>query len=236
MTDDEIREATKTFAKRNKIRLAKELTDPKKFHPEETPISVFMAGSPGAGKTEFSKSLIGDIEAARQCNVVRIDADEIRSQIPGYVGGNAHLFQGATSLIVEKVHDLVLSQSQTFILDGTLSNYEKAMSNIDRSLQKQRKIFIFYIYQKPEIAWKFTEAREATEGRNIPKAAFIEQFIAARDTVGRVRNKLGEELVLFFIRKNFENDAVDYIEIPPGKSVDHYFDRRYTQNELKNLL
>src|SRR5271167_3522052 len=96
MTDDEIREAAKVFAKRNKMRIAKELTDPTKFHPEETPISVFMAGSPGAGKTEFSKSLISDIEEARRCNVVRIDADEIRSRMPGYVGGNAHLFQGAT--------------------------------------------------------------------------------------------------------------------------------------------
>jgi predicted ABC-type ATPase len=236
MTDDEIREAAKVFAKKNKMRLARELTDPAKFHPEETPISVFMAGSPGAGKTEFSKSLIGDIEEARQCNVVRIDADEIRSRMPGYVGGNAHLFQGATSLVVEKVHDFVLHQNQTFILDGTLSNYEKAMSNISRSLERRRKIFIFYIYQKPEIAWKFTEAREATEGRNIPKAAFIDQFVDARDAVGRIRNKLGEELVLFLIKKNFEKDTVEYIEIPPGESVDHHFDHLYTKNELKNLL
>ena len=83
-----------SFAKKHKVRIAKILTDPVKFHPEERPISVFMAGSPGAGKTEFSKSLISIIEEARHCNVVRIDADEVRGHLPGYVGGNAYLFQG----------------------------------------------------------------------------------------------------------------------------------------------
>jgi len=83
MTEDEIRNEGIIYAKRNKMRIARELTNPTKFHPEGEPISVFMAGSPGAGKTEFSKSLINIIEEARHCNVVRIDTDEVRAQLPG---------------------------------------------------------------------------------------------------------------------------------------------------------
>jgi predicted ABC-type ATPase len=237
MTNEEIRNAAINFAKKNKEQIARELTDLAKFHPEDHPISVFMAGSPGAGKTEFSKNLIGDIEKARHCNVVRIDADDIRIRIPGYSGGNSYLFQSAASIIVERIHDFALKQNQTFILDGTLANSGKAWKNIERSLGKNRIIFIFYLYQQPGIAWKFTQAREATEGRNIPRSAFIEQFIGARDVVEELRKKLGEELVLFLVRKNLEKNTVDkVVKIVQGESIDRYLDKRYTKNELETLL
>ena len=236
MNDEEIRAEAIVFAKRNKMSIARALTDPAKFHPEERPISVFMAGSPGAGKTEFSKSLISIIEEARYCNVVRIDTDEIRAVLPGYIGGNAYLFQGAASLIVEKVHDLALRQSQTFILDGTFAKYEKAVQNIGRSLNAGREVFVFYIYQKPEIAWQFTKAREATEGRNIPKGVFIEQFLGAQDTIGRVRTTFGKKIVIFLVRKNFEKNTVEDIVETDQESFDGYLNERYTEEKLEELL
>jgi UDP-N-acetylglucosamine kinase len=68
--------------------------------------------------------LIKILEKDKERQVVRIDNDEIRPLIPGYIGNNSHLFQGATSLIVEKIHDLVLRQGQSFILDNTFAQYE----------------------------------------------------------------------------------------------------------------
>lgn len=117
MSDEEICAQAIEFAKQNKSRIAKELTDPAKYAPEIVPISAFMAGSPGAGKTEFSKSLIKILEEDSERRVVRIDGDEVRPLIPGYIGNNSHLFQGAISLIVEKMHDLVLHRKQSFVLD-----------------------------------------------------------------------------------------------------------------------
>src|SRR3989344_5801466 len=168
MNDEEICSKAIVFAKYNKEKIARKLTDPAIYIPDAVPISVFMAGSPGAGKTEFSKNLISILEKNNEHRVVRIDGDEIRSLITGYVGSNSYLFQGAVSLIVEKIHDRVLHNSQTFVFDSTFSKYDKAIDNIKRSLKKKRPVFIFYVYQKPEVAWKFTEAREKTEGRNIP--------------------------------------------------------------------
>ena len=149
MSPNEITKAVIDFAKKNKISIANELTDINRFPPDIRPISVFMAGSPGAGKTEFSKELIRILGDGARHRVVRIDADELRDRMPGYTGHNSNLFHGAVSLIVEKIHDLVLSKNQTFILDGTFSKYEKAADNIRRSLDKNRTIFIFYIYQTP---------------------------------------------------------------------------------------
>jgi len=237
MTDEEIRTQAIKFAKQNKVRIAKELSDSARYAPDVIPISVFMAGSPGAGKTEFSKNLIKILEESNERRVVRIDGDEARSLIPGYTGNNSHLFQGAISLIVEKIHDLVLHNKQSFILDSTFSNYAKAADNIRRSLKKGRAVFIFYIYQKPEIAWKFTQAREKAEGRNIPKSVFIEHFFGARETINQISDEFSGKVVIILVKKDFEKNTVENIvKIGSGGNIDEYIAERYTKDELKKYL
>ena len=85
-----------------KKKFAKEFTDKAKYPKEQNPVSVFMAGSPGAGKTEASKALIDNFDG----DVIRIDADEYRAQFEDYSGDNSWLFQSAVSILVEKAHDL----------------------------------------------------------------------------------------------------------------------------------
>lgn len=237
MTNEEIRAAAIKFAKQNKNRIAKELTDRIKYAPDIIPISVFMAGSPGAGKTEFSKNLINILEAGKEHRVIRIDGDEIRPLIPGYTGNNSHLFQGAISLVVEKIHDYVLNHKQSFVLDGTFSKYEKADDNIKRSLKHNRPVFIFYIYQKPEIAWKFTQTREKVEGRNIPKSAFIEQFLGAMKTVNKISSETNNDVSIFLVKKDFEKNIVEnLIKIPNGEKIDDYIEKHYTKKYLEKHL
>ncbi|TSA58004.1 Zeta toxin, partial [bacterium] len=124
------------YIKVNKKKLVEEFTSLSTFLADEVPVSVFMAGSPGAGKTEFSKSLIQKFENEDKKRVVRIDADEIRERLPGYTGENSYIFQGACSLFVNKLHDSVLHNKQNFILDGTFSNYDISCRNIKISVNK----------------------------------------------------------------------------------------------------
>src|SRR3989338_6363814 len=237
MADEEIRVQAIEFAKRNKIRIAKELTDPAKYAPNALPVPVFMAGSPGAGKTEFSKTLVGTLEKDHKRRTVRIDGDDLRTFFPAYTGSNAHLFQGAVSLVVEKMHDLVLHNKQNFVLDSTFSNYAKATDNVRRSLEKSRPVFIFYIYQKPEVAWKFTRAREETEGRNIPKSAFIEQFFGAREAVDQISGEFSDKVVIFLVKKDFEKNTVENIvKIGSKSNIDEHITERYTKDELEECL
>lgn len=238
MTDEEVRAQAVKFARRNKVKIAKELTDTAIYAPDIAPVSVFMAGSPGAGKTEFSRSLIKILEGDRERRVVRIDGDEVRPLIPGYTGGNSHLFQGAISLVVEKMHDLVLHNRQSFVLDSTLAKYEKAADNIRRSLKKSRAVFIFYIYQKPEVAWRFTQARETAEGRNIPKEAFIEQFIGSRSTATKIFDEFKDKIMLFLVKKNFEDNSDESTyRITGGKEqFDRIIGEEYTEEKLKKYL
>ena len=238
MDENTLKQQAEEFARAHKKKLAKELTDPLKYAPDQVPISFFMAGSPGAGKTEYSKNLIAILEKNKKHKVIRIDGDELRQRIPGYSGKNSYLFQGAISIIADKIQDTVLQQKQTFLFDGTLSKYEKAAQNINRSLEKGRPVFIFYVYQRPEVAWKFTEAREDVEGRHIPKDIFIRHFLDSKETIDRIRREFDKRVSIFLVKKNFETHAVeDIIEIEPNaKQIDDYLEQRYTRNDLEKLI
>ena len=237
MNDEKIRADAIDFAKHNKLHIAREVTNTSMYVPDETPVSVFMAGSPGAGKTEFSKRLVAILEHNRKRRVVRIDGDQLRTLFPGYVGSNSNLFQGAVSLVIEKVHDLALHNKQNFVFDGTLADFDKAVENIRRSFERGRPVFIFYIYQKPDVAWRFTQAREIAEGRNIPKEAFIEQFLAARETVSRLLLEFGTTVNLFIVKKNFETNSVeDLVEIQSVEQIDATIKERYSKDDLHRLI
>ena len=97
--EESIRSQALDFARANKKRIAQKLTDPDVFLPEERPVSIFMAGSPGAGKTEASIELIRDVGGA----LLRIDPDELRSEFVAYTGENSWLFQPAVSVLVERI-------------------------------------------------------------------------------------------------------------------------------------
>lgn len=238
MKEKDIQTQAEQFARKERKKIAQEVTDLEMYPAQERPVSVFMAGSPGAGKTEFSKYVIEYFEKTIGQKFVRIDGDDLRVRFPGYTGDNSSLFQFPVTLIVEKIHDTVLSQKQSFVLDGTLSKYEKAVKNIQTSLEKRRLVVIFYIYQHPITAWKFTQKRELVEGRNIPKKAFIEQFLGAKETVGRIRKEFNDDVTVFLVKKDYEKNTVEgFIEIKSaGQSVDDCIKERYTKKDLEDML
>lgn len=143
-TEARIGEEALAYARTHKKVVAKRLTTPTIYLPEEDPVSVFMAGSPGAGKTEASIELLKEIG---DTPILRIDPDELRSEFPAYTGANAWLFQKAVPVLVDSIHDMALEQRQSFLLDGTLSRYEVALRNINRSLKRKRTVQIRLLFQ-----------------------------------------------------------------------------------------
>ena len=211
MTDDEQAAEKKAieFAKANRTRLARELTDPKRFPGEKHPVSVFMAGSPGAGKTEASIELL-DSFGPEGAKILRIDPDELRSVFPDYGGSNAWVFQRAVTPIVERIHDLALQQKQSFLLDGTLSSYSVAERNILRSLERGRVVQILYVYQEPNSAWRFVQAREVKEGRRILPETFVNQYFAARKVVEELKVKFKQQIKIDLLLKNIDGTHRQY--------------------------
>jgi len=192
---------------------------------------VFMAGSPGGGKTEASIELLKKVDGPP---ILRIDPDELRSELPGYTGDNAWLFQRAVSVLVEKIHDMALDQRQSFLLDGTLSHYEVACKNIERSIRKGRLIQILYVYQDPCLAWEFVQAREAAEGRRIRPEHFIDQYFAARDVVNRLKQKFGAAIKVDLLLKN--NDNTNRLYQAGIDQIDSHVPEKYTRADIELLL
>ena len=104
-------------------------------------------------------------------------------------------------------------------------------------MKKNRIVFVFYIYQNPKVAWDFTKKRELVEGRNIPKSSFIDHFICSRETIRHIRNKYGEEVVMYLVEKNYEKNTVNQlIELLPGEGIDQYLPKVYTSSALRKIL
>lgn len=188
-------------AKQHRSAIAREVADPQLYAAESEPLTVFMAGSPGAGKTEVSRALVEALEQLGEQQypgpggrVLRIDPDDFRERLPGYAGGNSWLFQAAVVAIVERILDRAFDKRLSFLLDGTLSSLDVARRNIDRALTHGRSVWIMYVYQCPQRAWEFVQAREITEGRNIPLDDFITQFFAARHNVITLKRLYGERI------------------------------------------
>lgn len=197
--------------------------------------TIFMAGSPGSGKTEFSERYIplfpdlhdSDIkEALRLIKadpasfdslLIRIDVDEIRSFLPQYIKGdvvtgaraNAHVVQKAANYGLDTIRNYCFEHDISFLHDGTFGNYRTMRELVKRSIDTERQVHIYYLYIDPVAAWSFTKAREFLEGRNILKDKFIEQYINSKDNVDQIKGEFGKLVEVHCILKNPENQIID---------------------------
>jgi Zeta toxin. len=228
--DQAIENAALDFVARNRRRIARELTDLAVYPAEKNPVAVFMAGSPGAGKTEASQALIEKLGGP----VLRIDPDDYRELVPGYNGRNSSLFQRAVSRFVDKVLDEAFRKGQSFILDGTLSNYDVASRDVGRALTKGRLVQVLYVFQDPCQAWRFVKDREALDGRHVPVEVFIEQYFSARDVVNRLKDELGRKIQVDLIIKNL--DGGDRVYEDNIQAIDGYVKETYSRQSLREAL
>lgn len=223
-------EAAKGFVKANKQLIKEQFAGDAVCSSDENPLSIFMAGSPGAGKTELSKWFL----KVTGMQAVRIDADEIRDFIPQYNGSNAAEVQGASALGVEYLYDHALKKKKNLILDATFADFEKSRENVARSVKKGRHVEIFYIQQEPQVAWEFTQAREKLEGRIVPKDIFIDSFLAAPMNVNKVKKEFGKDVQVNVVVKNFEN-GLETFKLNVD-SLDPFLPKGYNRESLMEIL
>ena len=91
-----VKEESILWVKRNRKLICDKFANLEDYPASNRPFSFFMAGSPGAGKTEFSISFIKNLERLdKKFKIVRIDADEIRNILPLYNHKNSSIVQPA---------------------------------------------------------------------------------------------------------------------------------------------
>ncbi|RUO43430.1 zeta toxin family protein [Idiomarina aquatica] len=229
--DKEVELQAVAYAKKHKTKLARQLTDKTIYAKERDPVSVFMCGSPGAGKTESSKIFLKEIGSD---SVIRLDPDDLRCQFPGYNGSNSYLFQRAISVVIERALDFAFQGKQSFLLDGTLSKLDIAEKNIQRCLDRKRSVLILFVYQSPAMAWEFVQAREKEEGRRILPETFIEQFLGAQEVVRKLKRKFGGRIQVDLLVKNNRGHTRFYHD--NVTDIENLLAEKFTRNELEQLI
>lgn len=232
--EDSIIKKALEYVRSNHRSLVENFISDSQYPDVEQPVSVFMAGSPGAGKTELSKRLVNYFSDQFQEAIVRIDIDEIRTILPGYNGQNASSFQHPAGIIVDKIHDHALRTSKNFILDATFANTKTAEQNVERSLKRNRLVLIFYVHQDPLLAWAFTQKREAKEGRVVPKDTFISSYFAARENIDLVKERFGDSVLVWAVQREYSSNQ--YRTMFNIQKVDNHIKTQYTREDLENNL
>lgn len=152
--------------KENQDKVVKRFFDD--YPPSKTKIAFFMAGIPGAGKTEFAENTINSLKP----KYVPVEHDKIVEYIDGYRPENYYTFRTAGSVLVSRLLDECLKNGYAFILDGTLS-HEQGYKNIQKALKAGYYVQIVYIVQTAKMAWELTKDRELVKKRAIRKEGFV---------------------------------------------------------------
>ena len=228
-------EESVAWVKRNKKFIKNRFASIKDYPPDNYPSTIFMAGAPGAGKTEFSKLFIDKFyESEKQKKIVRLDTDEIREIIPGYNGYNASMFQSASALGMEYLIDKVYEDKQNALIDTTFGLRHKAISNVERAIRRNRHITVSYLYQDPQISWGFVKDRTRKGLRYVPKDFYIENFFLARENANEVKRIFKEKVVLSIFVLN-ENHNIIYYEFDID-NINNYVKIPYTKDWLEKNL
>lgn len=226
---DQIETEAFEWIKSHEKMLIKKFADLNVYPSDKLPTTIFMAGSPGAGKTEVSRRLA---ERFSQKPVI-IDADEIRKVIPGYEGKNAYLYQRAATRGVNILYNFSCKKDLNIIMDGTFA-YSDALENINHSLKHKRNVEIYFLYQDPLLSWEFTKKREKKEFRNVPKDVFIKAYFKSLENANYAKQEFGLKIKLNLVIKDFVK-GFNSLELNKG-NLESYIKKVYTEEELKNLL
>ncbi|GAB0174220.1 MAG: hypothetical protein HHAS10_00990 [Candidatus Altimarinota bacterium] len=161
--------------------------------------AIFLAGAPGAGKSEFLETIFSDLKS----NFIVIDIDAYRKMFRGYNGENASEYQKASVRVADKILKYCFHNHLNFIFDGTFRSYEKVKQNLDQCMHYERKVMVTLIFQEPRISFYYTFLRKMYKMRNVPVPVFIDGFYSSIENAFRARDEYN--IFLFVASKTYHN-------------------------------
>ena len=221
------KEEIKVWVKENKKKFAEDFLKNFPNKKDGKSVAFFMAGLPGAGKTEFSKRFA---EFVGTQNIVRLDMDEIAMHIPGYTPEKADIFRGGASELLNRIFDIVLKRRLNFILDGTFGA-KYALDNTRRAKEIGYDVQIFWVKKEPEIAWKFTKEREKIEHRSISKEGFVEIFPKISQNIISAMKKY-DKISVVIVEKNAKSGAIRQVSLKEMIEIDTEESKKYNVQSL----
>lgn len=219
------------WAKDHKKAFAKKLIRDSGVAKTDQPAAIFMAGLPGAGKTEFTKSWIIN----SRLKVIRLDMDEIASQIDTYSPRKADKFRKAASVLLSYTYDRVVNGKYDFVMDGTFGG-NVAIQNIERAIKHGYRVKVIYIYQSPKLAWEYTLAREKVEHRAIKLEGFLDSYYRILNNLRKLGNLASELVSIDLVVKDAQNKNGKTVSNISIKDIDNYVNIEYNRDNLRRSI
>jgi predicted ABC-type ATPase len=185
--------------------------------PRSAKVAFFMAGIPGAGKTEFTQNALKEVSSG----LISIEHDELVEYIDGYKPENYYNFRKAGSALVTRIFDECLKNGYAFIFDGTLSS-ENGIRNINKCFKHEYSVVVVYILQDVKMAWGLTQARELVKKRAIEKSGFIETCTKINQNLLGIFNahKTNPKFSFWIINKQGQTDLSKASAVFHGSELD----------------
>lgn len=143
-----------TYAKEYKKEFLERII-PTPLPDKEDRIAYLTAGGPGSGKSEFREAVLPS-----EKQVCIIDPDEFRRFFPRYDGKNAADYQRGASYLVDYCFGKLIRKKLPMVLDSTFGG-RRALQNIQRLLDHDFTVKLFYVYEQPQSAWAFAQAPQS---------------------------------------------------------------------------
>jgi len=216
------------WARKNKKNIAREFIRKIEYKAHEQPAGVFTAGLPGAGKTEFTQELLKNLVEP----VLRIDMDEIAQLIEGYSPLKASLFRSGASVILAKIYDEATKAGLDFVFDGTFA-HDNALKNMKRAIDHKYITKVYYIYQEPTVAWKFTKDRELVEKRSIEREGFMNTYCRLHENLQSLRKDY-KDVTISVIVKDESNKIGEIFE--NVENIYQHTPKPLTREQLERVI
>ena len=196
--------------------------------PSEKPIAIFMAGLPGAGKTELSQGFVKQSDGG----LIRIDMDELATLVDGYTPERADEFRGAATRLLNVLFDKVIKKKLNFIMDGTFGS-PVALQNVERTLKRGYEVQVAFACQDPKLAWNFTKAREKIEHRAISEEGFLDSYYKTVNNLHNLAEKNYEDVEIDIFMKNSDNTVGERFINVSKSQIDDIVKVIYNRDRLK---
>lgn len=180
------------------------------------PTYIMFGGRGGSGKGSFTKlKRKGGLEVIDKERYIVLDADEIKSLIPGYEGWNAFLFHEESSHIFDQISQIARSRGLNVVHDMTLKTTAGAVKRAQLFTQAGYRMEGYYMFLPPQEAAKRAISRFRTFDGD-----FSGRFVPPQVVLSNTTNELSFDALKKYFKKweFYDNQGASPVLV--GKSDD----------------
>jgi len=163
----------------------------------DEPIAILMGGSPASGKSTFLKKYAPYLLSEE---LLRIDADEVRSMLPEYEGWNASQTHLETKDIVNTLlsdRTIGLPCNFDLIYDGTMNNTKSYLPLIKILKELGYKIYVVYIDNVPkDVIVDRALKRYQKSGRFVPLEVIDDFFSKGKSALNEIKKEVDGYMIV----------------------------------------